>query len=194
MSQTDYENELKLRDETIQRQAGQIKRQAQHIERLDAEIDGLKKLLAGKAQAKSAKKPKFTENYSLDKRNRKKKRRKKSTGRRPKDAKRALVEHQYDIFPPNADRQRCVFYREQFAWRLIDGRAVYVAYNIHDLPDSKELPLPTGVRNSRSEYEIEIILTLAFLHYWIGVSLDNACEIMRFVTGLNCRHPRPIRC
>ena len=170
MSPTDYEYELKQRDETI--------------ERLEREIDGLKKLLAGKAQAKSAKKPTFTENYSLDKRNRKKKRPKKSTGRRRKDAKRALVEHQYDIFPPNVDRQPCVFHREQFAWRLIDGRAVYVAYNIYDLPDSKKLPLPTGLRNSRSEYGIEIILTLAFLHYWIGVSLDNACEIMRFFTGL----------
>jgi transposase len=178
MRRTDYENELKLRDETIERQAEQI-------ERLEAEIDGLKKLLAGKAEAKSAKKPTFTENYSLDKHNRKKKpRKKKSTGRRPKDAKRALVEYQYDIFPPNVDRQRCVFHREQFAWRLIDGRAVYVAYNIHDLPDSRQLPLPTGLRNSRSEYGIEIILTLAFLHYWIGASIDNTCEIMRFFTGL----------
>jgi len=59
-----------------------------------------------------------------------------------------------------------------------------VGYNIHDLPDSKELPLPTGLRNRRSEFGIEIILTLAFLHYRIGVSLDNACEIMRFFTGL----------
>ena len=67
---------------------------------------------------------------------------------------------------------------------MFKGCAVYVGYNIHDLPDSKELPLPAGLRNSRSEYGIEIILTLAFLHYWIGVSLDNAREIMRFFTGL----------
>ncbi len=52
------------------------------------------------------------------------------------------------------------------------------------MPDSKELPLPAGLRNSRSEYGIEVILILAFLHYWIGVSLDNAREIMRFFTGL----------
>jgi hypothetical protein len=52
------------------------------------------------------------------------------------------------------------------------------------LPDSKELPLPPGLRNSRSEFGIEIILTLAFLHYWVGVSIDNAREIMRFFTGL----------
>ena len=178
MRASEYEKKLKQRDETIERQAERIKQ-------LEAKIDGLEKLLAGKAEAKTAKKPRFTENYSLDEHNRKKKRRKKSTGRRRKDAKRALVEHQYDIFWDDANRRRCVFHREQFAWRLIDGHAVYVAYNIHDLPDSKELPLPTGLRNSRSEFGIEIILTLAFLHYWIGVSLDNAREIMRFFTDLN---------
>ena len=177
MRANEYENKLKQQAETIARQAERIKQ-------LETEIDGLKKLLAGKAEAKAAKKPRFTENYSFDKHKQKKKRCKKSTGRRSNDAKRAMVEHQYDIFWDGADRQRCVFHREQFAWRLIDGHAVYVGYNIHDLPDSKELPLPTGLRNSRSEFGIEIILTLAFLHYWIGVSLDNAREIMRFFTGL----------
>ena len=177
MRTSENENKLKQRDDTIERQSERIKQ-------LEAEIEGLKKLLAGKAEAKAAKKPRFSANYSLDKNKRKKKRRKKSTGRRRNDAKRALVEHQYDIFRADADRQRCALRREQFAWRLINGRAVYVGYNIHDLPDSKELPLPTGLRSSRSEYGIEIILTLAFLHYWSGVSLDNPREIMRFFTGL----------
>jgi hypothetical protein len=177
MKANELENKLKQQAETIERQA-------EHIKQLEAKIDGLEKLLAGKAETKMAKKPRFTENYSLGEHKRKKKRRKKSTGRRSNDAKRAMVDHQYDIFWDDADRQRCIFHREQFAWRLIDGHAVYVAYNIHDLPDSKELPLPTGLRNSRSEFGIEIILTLAFLHYWIGVSLDNAREITRFFTGL----------
>ena len=184
MRTRDYENELKQRDDTIQQQADTIRQQAERIGQLETEIKELKKLLTGKAEAKSAKKPTFTQNYSLDKNKRKKQRRNKSTGRRSNDAKRELVEHQYDIFWHNADRQQCIFRREQFAWRLINGRAVYVAYNIHDLPDSKELPLPTGLRNSRSEFGIEVILTLAFLHYWIGVSIDNAREIMRFFTGL----------
>jgi hypothetical protein len=177
MRPSEYENKLKQQAETIDRQAERIKQ-------LESKIEELEKLLAGKAQAKGAKKPKFTENYSLGKHQRKKEQRKKSTGRRSNDAKRDLIKHQYDIFWADSDRQQCVFQREQFAWRLIDGQAVYIGYNIHDLPDSKELPLPTGLRNSRSEYGIEIILTLAFLHYWIGVSLDNAREIMRFFTGL----------
>jgi hypothetical protein len=52
------------------------------------------------------------------------------------------------------------------------------------LPGSKELPLPPGLRNRRSEFGIEIILILAFLRYWIGVSMDHAREIMQFFTGL----------
>jgi len=173
-----YENELKQRDETIKRQAEQIKL-------LEAEIEQLKRLLAGKAESKTAKKPRFTENYSLDKNKHKKKRRKKSTGRRSNDTKREMIEDRHDVYWPDADPDECICHREQFAWRMVNGKAVYVCYNIYDLPGSKELPLPSGLRNSRSEFGIEIILTLAFLHYWIGVSIDNAREIMQFFTGLD---------
>jgi UPF0716 family protein affecting phage T7 exclusion len=44
--------------------------------------------------------------------------------------------------------------------------------------------LPPGLRNSRSEFGLEIILIVAFLHYWIGVSLAHACQIIEFFTGL----------
>lgn len=40
------------------------------------------------------------------------------------------------------------------------------------------------MRNSRSEFGLEIILIVAFLHYWIGVSLAHACQIVEFFTGL----------
>lgn len=173
-----YENELKQRDETIKRQAEQIKL-------LEAEIEQLKRLLASKAESKTAKKPKFTENYSLDKNKGKKKRRNKSTGRRSNDTKRAMIEDRHDVYWPGADPDECICHREQFAWRTVNGKAVYVCYTIYDLPGSKELPLPSGLRNSRSEFGIEIILTLAFLHYWVGVSIDNAREIMQFFTGLD---------
>lgn len=180
----EYENELKQRDETIKRQAELIAQQAEQIKQLKAKIEQLEKLLAGKAESKTAKKPRFTENYSLDKNKRRKKRRKKSIGRRSNDTKRAMIEDQHDIYWPDADPDECICHREQFAWRMVNGKAVYVCYNIYDLPGSKELPLPSGLRNSRSEFGIEIILTVAFLHYWIGVSIDNAREIMQFFTGL----------
>ena len=162
-----------------------IARQAEEIKRLKAEIEELKKLLGEKGQSKAAKKPVFTENYSLGKNKRKKKRRKKSTGRRHHALKQAMVEDQYEIYWENANPKQCVLHRTQFAWRIIDGKARYVGYHIYDLPNSKQLPLPDGLRNSRSEYGIEIILILAFLHYFVGVSIDKARDIMQFFLGLD---------
>jgi len=179
-----FESELKQRDKTIAQQGEQIEQLETENEKLKSENEQLRELLAGKAESKTAKKPKFTENYSLDKNKRKKKRRKKSTGRRSKDAKRAMINQEHSIYRENVDHAKQILHREQFAWRFRDGKALYICYKIYDLPESKELPLPPGLRNSRSEFGIEIILTLAFLHYWIGISIDNAREIMQFFTGL----------
>jgi transposase len=163
-----------------------IRQQTERIEQLEEEVQRLKKLLEGKADAKAAKKPKFTENYSLDrnKRNKQKKKRKKSTGRRTNEAKRDLATLQVDVYHDDATREDCIRHRSQLVWRMIDGKAVYVCYHIYDLPDSRDLPLPPTVRNSRCEFGMEIILIVAFLHFWIGVSLDNACQVMEFFTGL----------
>lgn len=172
----DYEKELKQRDETIAQLTARI-------QQLEAEIEELKKLLANKGDSKTAKKPRFTENYSLDRTNRKKGH-KDSTGRRGNDTKRDLIEEYQKVYWPDADPKACICHRQQFAWRILDGKAVYVCYHIYDVPDSKALPLPPGLRTSRSEFGIEILLILAFLHYWIGVSLDHAREILQFFTGL----------
>lgn len=59
-----------------------------------------------------------------------------------------------------------------------------MAYHIYDLPNSRDLPLPPGLRNSRSEFGIEIIVIIAFVHYWIGNSLDQVCMLITFFTSL----------
>ena len=110
-----------------------IAQQAEQIKQLKAEIEELKKLLGEKAESKAAKKPVFTENYSLDKNKRKRKRRKKSTGRRPHELKRDMIEEQYDIYWEKANPDECVLHRTQFAWHIIDGKALYIGYNIYDL-------------------------------------------------------------
>ena len=51
-----------------------------------------------------------------------------------------------------ANRKKCVLRREQFVWRLIDGKAEYVHYRIFDEPDSTDLPPVDGVRNGKCEY------------------------------------------
>lgn len=179
-----YKNKSQKSNETITRQKETIAQQTERIKQLEAEIEALKKLLDGKADAKAAKKPVFTENYSLDKNKRKRNRRKKSTGRRPHELKRDMIQDQYDIYWEKAKPDDCILHRIQYAWRIINGNALYIGYNIYDVPNSKELPLPSGLRTSRSEYGIEIILILAFLHYFVGVSIDKARDIMQFFLGL----------
>jgi hypothetical protein len=78
----------------------------------------------------------------------------------------------------------CVHVRTQYAWRIVDGRAVYIGYAIYDLPGSDQAPLPHGLRTSRSEFGVEVSLIVAYLHYLIGVSLDHSCQIIEFFTAL----------
>jgi len=126
-------------------------------------------------------------NFSVsrhEQKQRRRRRRKKSTGRKPKDAKRDLTTETIDLYWHGAKRKKCVLRREQFVWRLIDGKAKYVHYRIFDEPDSTDLPPVDGVRNGKCEYGLEILITLAYLVYWTGVSIDKACGIIAFFTGL----------
>lgn len=165
----------------------ELRQRDARIKELEQQIEQLKQLLSEKAASKEAKPPKEAGNYSVAKHERKqrrKRRRRKSTGRKSKDAKRGDATQFVDLYWHGARRAKCILRREQFVWRLIDGKAVYVHYRIFDEPNSKELPRIDGVRNGKCEYGIEILVTLAFLVYWTGVSIDKAREILAFFTGL----------
>jgi transposase len=156
------------------------------IQELEAEVERLTGLLSAKGAAKGSKPPKFKENYSVEQNTEKShKRRTPSTGRRPWEDKMELVNETMAVYAPQVKRSDCTVQRSQFAWRILEGQARYVQYQIYGLGDSDELPSIPGLRNSRSEYGIEIILIVAYLHYWIGLSLDHACEVMQFFTGLS---------
>ncbi len=176
-------------DRIIQELSARNRELEAKVEELEAKVERLLELLEGKAKAKSAKKPIFAENYSLE-RNKKQnekqteKEPKKTPGRKPTESKRDQSTKKIDLYPENVSHAQCTFHRSQFVWRIFEGQAIYVQYDIYDLPTSKNLPLPPGVRTSRSEFGIEIILILAFLHYWIGISLDHAREVANHFTGL----------
>lgn len=57
-----------------------IQQQAAEIERLEAEVQRLKKLLEAKADAKAAKQPTFPENYSLNRNKRLRGKKKRKAG------------------------------------------------------------------------------------------------------------------
>jgi hypothetical protein len=156
------------------------------IKELKREVRELKELLVEKARSKDAKPPKEASNYSVARHERKqrKRRHKNSTGRKPKDAKRWQAAETIDLYWHGAKQKKCELRREQFVWRLIDGKATYIHYRIFDLPDSSELPPVDGVRNGKCEYGMEVLITLAYLTYWTGMSMDKACAILNFFTGL----------
>jgi len=184
------------RDRKIAEQAIQIKQLEEDRKQLEEKqlqleekIKCLEALLASKVDAVSSKPPVFNENYSLDRNKRKRTSSaetpvKKSPGRKTSQSKTDLAADTITVFAEGVAAEQCVHHRFQYAWRIIEGKAVYLCYDIRDLPQSTDLPLPPGLRSSRSEFGIEIILILAFLHYWVGVSLDNAISIMNFFTTL----------
>jgi transposase len=175
---------LELKAE-IERLKGRVAELEQRNQALEAENKQLKELLHEKGAGKGAKAPEFKENYSVEQQKGKSKRGQKSTGRRPQADKQSFVKWDIDVYPVGVSEAECVEQRQQYAWRLIEGQAEYVCYHLYGLAGTLELPTIAGLRNSRSEYGIEIILTVAFLHYWIGISLDHVCEVMQFFTGLS---------
>jgi transposase len=187
MNEAAWKHEIAKRDEIIFRQADALVAFANQVASLQQKVSELTSLLQEKAGAKDAKKPKFAEDYSLKRQERKKLRRRKkeSTGRKPTQAKQHLVQRTENVYPHGVPSRRCELAREQCAWRLKDGRAVYVRYRIFRERDTETLPQVFGLRNTRCEFGLEIHVVLAFLVYQIGVSIDQAREILRFFTRLD---------
>ncbi len=170
----------------LDQQEQKIQQQEQKIQELMSENERLKKLLKDQGASKGSKPPKFTENYSVDehKGQRKSKRGRQATGRRPQQSKLSLIDDYVDVYKAGVAKSTCVERRQQYVWRIIDGKATYLCYRLFAPPQSQTLPSIPGVRNSLSEYGIEIIVTVAFLHYWVGISLDHVCGVVQFFTGL----------
>jgi transposase len=179
MSETAWEKEIAKRDDLIRRQADEIAA-------LKQEVTELKSLLKEKAVAKDAKRPTFSQDYSLSRQEREKSRHrhKKSTGRKPGEAKQHRIQRTDDIYPQGVPPRRCELAREQCAWRLEDGRAAYVRYRIFRERGSQDLPHVFGLRNSRCEFGLEIHVVMAFLVYHMGVSIDQARTILGFFTQM----------
>ena len=174
-------------DEVIRQQAEYIAALEHEVAALRKRVQELERLLKEKADAKEAKRPTPRQDYSLSRqeRKRRRRRRKKSTGRKPKEAKQEQIHRTEQVYPEGAAPEDCDLSREQCGWRFENGRAVYVRYEVFRERGGHELPRVVGLRNSRSEFGLEIHVVLAFLVYQIGVSIDHGREILRFFTGLD---------
>lgn len=86
------------------------------------------------------------------------------------------------VYPDGCDPLDCKLSHTRVAWRLEDGRAVLVAYEIYRR--GNHFGQPPGVQG-RGEFGIEILIALAYQVYTLGLSLDKACQVLGFFQGLS---------
>jgi hypothetical protein len=116
-------------------------------------------------------------------RGRRKKQKSERRGRLPTEDKLAEATRFEDVFPAKAKRNECVLARTRVAWRIVDGRALRVAYRVHQREHRSDAPAVPGLL-PRGEYGLEIVVLIAYLVYVVRVSLDQACALLRFFCGL----------
>jgi transposase len=118
----------------------------------------------------------------------KKKRKPKQKGRRgrlnTKD-KIARAERIEPVFPEGVAPDACQLSHVRPVWRLENGRAVLIAYQIYRGPRSQYGKIP-GVLG-RSEFGLEIVTEIAYLVYVIGLSFDKVCLLLNFFQNLSLK-------
>ena len=155
------------------------------LERANRRIEDLKKELGGPPP------PKISEPFSVrseEKRQeaRRKKRRKrergKKRGRKTTAEKVALAERTEKVFPKGVADTDCWLSHTRPVWRLEQGKAVLVAYEIYRGPNNRYGRIP-GVLG-RSEFGLEVVLAVAYQVYVFGLSFDKVCLLMSFFQNL----------
>jgi transposase len=89
------------------------------------------------------------------------------------------------VYPEGVAPEECWLSHTRPVWRLEGGQAVLVAYDIYRGPKSQYGKIP-GVLG-RSEFGLEIIVTIAHLVYIVGLSLDKVCLLLNFFQNLKLR-------
>jgi hypothetical protein len=94
----------------------------------------------------------------------------------------AQAERTESVYPKGIAPQQCYLSHVRPVWRLENGRAVLIAYQIYRGPNSQYGQIP-GVLG-RSEFGLEIVTEIAYLVYMVGVSFDKACLLLQFFQNL----------
>jgi transposase len=89
------------------------------------------------------------------------------------------------VFPAGYSLPECTLRYSRVAWRIIDGQAVLVRYDIYAGPDGC-VPLIPGVPK-RGEFGTEIITALAYQHFIAGLPLDTVIGEFEFYWNLTLR-------
>jgi transposase len=93
-----------------------------------------------------------------------------------------LAERTVPCYPEGVPEKDCWLSHARPVWRLEQGRAVLIAYQIYRGPGNRYGQIP-GVLG-RSEFGMEIVLEIAYFVYVIGLSFDKVCLMLRFLQSL----------
>jgi hypothetical protein len=88
-------------------------------------------------------------------------------------------------FPAGVPESECWLSHTRPVWRLIDGRAVLVAYEIYRASNGQYGKI-RGVLG-RSEFGLEIVVAISFQVHQLGLSFDQVCLLMGFLLKLNLK-------
>lgn len=96
----------------------------------------------------------------------------------------ARAERTESIYPADIPPSDCVLSHTRVAWRLEEGKAILVAYEIYRYRN--QFGRIDGVLG-RSEFGMEIVLALAYQVYCVGLSIDKACQVLCFFQQLDLK-------
>lgn len=86
------------------------------------------------------------------------------------------------VVPEGLTLEQSAFVRARPVWRIEEGRAVRVTYKVYRGPDGKS-PRIEGVL-PRSEFGMEIHVSVAFLVFIVGLSIEKVCHLVKFFWNL----------
>jgi transposase len=113
------------------------------------------------------------------------KRRRSRGGRTTTAEKLAKAARTEKAFPAGVAEANCRLSHTRPIWRLENGHAVLVAYEVYRGPGNRYGKIP-GVFG-RSEFGMEIVLAIAYQVYVVGLSFDKVCLLMNFFENLTLR-------
>lgn len=185
VTRSEHERVLKALDRAL----AMLDAAHQRIEELQEEIAQLKKRLPN-----SATPDKIDEPYSMrgeaqrqaarGSRAKRKESRKQRRGRIANEEKLKRAQQAEDVYPDGVPHEQCTLSHVRVVWRLThgsSGHAVLVAYRV--FRSGKQYGKIPGVLG-RSEFGLEIVITLAQLVYGMGLSFNIACQVMGFFQNL----------
>jgi len=97
----------------------------------------------------------------------------------------AQAQRTEQVFPAGVAQRDCQLSHTRPVWRLEQGQAVLVAYEVYRGPGSQYGRIP-GVLG-RSEFGTEIVVAIAYQVYIVGLSFDKVCLLMNFFQNLRLR-------